>query len=300
LTIAAIDMGSNSFHLLIAEVDQSTWRTCFVTERKVQLAAGSETGILQAAAQQRALECLAEFKNIISSYAAMSIHVVATASLRGMRNAKGFCEQVQQLLGVMPEIVSGELEAELVYLGVCGADADTSTGQLVVDIGGGSTELAFGHTGTMARGRSVAVGCLSYLRYFPGGRLGRAEFEAAYNAARQEFDRAVAELALPEQTAVIGCSGTLLAVEQVLVTRGEHSRGIYRRDLQRLALDLQGFSRLDLVAFAGLPADRQSIFGSGLAIVLALFDALNIEKISVSERGLREGILERCLLVGTV
>ena len=295
-TIAAIDMGSNSFHLLIAEMTHSHWQPCYVAERKVQLAAGSEGGVLQLASQERALQCLQEFKQILSRYGAVPIHIVATASLRGMRNAGEFCEQVQCLLGVTPEIVSGEEEAELIYLGVCSEMASFSAGQLVVDIGGGSTELAFGETESMLRGRSVAVGCLSYLRYFPEGRLTKVDFDAAYRAARREFDRAVAELAVPRLMTVVGCSGTLLAVEQVLVARGKHCAGIYRADLRRLVRDLQGFRRLDSVTFVGLPEDRQSIFASGLAIVLALFDALNIEQMTVSERGLREGILERCYL----
>ena len=176
--------------------------------------------------------------------------------------------------------------------------ADAQSEQLVVDIGGGSTEFAFGRGAIMLEGRSVAVGCLSYLRYFPAGRLLKQDFEAALRSARLEFDRLVAELALTSSIAVTGCSGTLLAVEQVLTARSEHSQGIHREDLWRLAADLQSFNSVDSVYFAGLPEDRQSIFASGLAIVLALFEALNIETMAVSERGLREGILERCLKAG--
>lgn len=293
--IAAIDMGSNSFHLLIAQLLGSEWTRCFVAERKVQLAAGSASGELDGAAQIRALNCLAEFKQILQPYGAVPLHIVATASLRGMRNADCFCKQVHSLLGVTPEIVSGEQEAELVYLGVCSGAVNLGVEALVVDIGGGSTEFALGRGARMLRGRSVAVGCLSYLRYFPGGRLDQKNFDAAVGAARIEFDRVVAQLVLPAAVNVIGCSGTLVAVEQVLNTRSGRSDGIYRADLQTLILDLRGFDSLDLVNFAGLPADRQSIFGSGLAIVLALFEALNIEMMRVSERGLREGILERCL-----
>ena len=296
--IAAIDMGSNSFHLLIGQVRHGAWRSCYKTERKVQLAAGNAGGFLQADPQMRALACLAEFKQILGGYDPMPLHIVATASLRGMANAESFCRQVQSLLGVMPEIVSGELEAELVYLGVGNEAGDGA--QLVVDIGGGSTELAFGHGPRMARRRSVAVGCLSYLRYFPEGRLGRADFNAALGAARVEFERAAATLALPPGVAVVGCSGTLLAVEQVLIARRGHSAGIYRDDLRHLVADLQSFTRVESVFFAGLPEDRQSIFASGLAIVLALFEALNIDEMAVSERGLREGILERSVNAGVV
>ena len=296
-SIAAIDMGSNSFHLLIGQIQHSSWLPRHVSERKVQLAAGNEGGVLQADAQARALACLTEFKQILQGYGAMPLYIVATASLRGMSNAALFCEDVQYLMGVAPEIVSGEQEAELVYLGVCG-DLKVDAEQLVVDIGGGSTELAFGRGPAMLRGRSVSVGCLSYLRYFPEGRLLPSDFEAASAAARREFDCALGELALPLGVAVTGCSGTLLAVELVLGVRGERSGGICREDLRRLATDLISFNSVDSVYFAGLPDDRQSIFAPGLAIVLALFEALNIEQMAVSQRGLREGIVERSRRVG--
>lgn len=299
-TIAAIDMGSNSFHLLIAERAEagpsSAYRAEYRTERKVQLAAGSEHGVLQADAQARALACLAEFKEILAAYRPVILRIVATASLRGVANAADFCEQVMYLLGVEPEIISGEREAELVYLGVA---APGDIGQLVVDIGGGSTELALGRGQVLGQGLSVAVGCLSYLRYFPAGRLQRTDFDAATAAARAEFELAAASLSKPSRLQFIGCSGTLLAVEQVLMARNGGGRGIRLAELQELATDLQSFASLGAISYQGLTEDRQSIFASGVAIVLALFGALNIEEMQLSEQGLREGVVKSYLLAAS-
>lgn len=302
--LAAIDMGSNSFHLLIAQVHSETWRAIYTDERKVQLAAGSEAGVLQSDAQQRALACLTDFKNDLTRYDITELHVVATASLRGVKNAAPFLSAVEDLLGVRPEIISGEREAELVYLGVSvgllGDGAEQSC--LVVDIGGGSTELAWGCEAHMKVGVSTEVGCLRYLRYFPKGELRQAYFEAAVAAAKAEFRRAVNDF--PQsfseaRSSVIGCSGTLLAVEQVLLAKsGRAGGGIKRNELRNLAENLALFSSVGEVRYQGLAEDRRSIFASGVAIALALFDVLNIDTMQLSPRGLREGIIENRLAHG--
>ncbi len=302
--IAAIDMGSNSFHILIAQVQSKVWRTIYTDERKVQLAAGSDAGNLQRDAQQRAMACLGEYKDVLAGYDITELHVVATASLRGVKNASPFLSAVEDLLGVRPEIISGEREAKLVYLGVSATlqDADDERTCLVVDIGGGSTELAWGSAAHMKVGVSTEVGCLRYLRYFPEGELCQEYFSAAVNAAKAMFIQALIEFPLSFRESppfVIGCSGTLLAVEQVLLAKsGREDGGIHLKELRSLVENLSLFSSIGEVRYQGLAEDRRSIFASGVAIVLALFDVLNIDTMQLSPRGLREGIIENRLAHG--
>ncbi|WP_269620169.1 Ppx/GppA phosphatase family protein [Zhongshania aquatica] len=304
--MAAIDMGSNSFHLLIAQVQIGGWQTIHTEERKVQLAAGSEMGDLQHDAQQRALACLSEYKSVLARYRITGLHVVATASLRGVNNAAPFLLAVEALMGVCPRIISGEREAELVYLGVTkgclpAAEEHVQKTYLVVDVGGGSTELAWGLAEQMHSGISVDVGCLRYLRYFPGGELLPAYFTAARDAAAEMFEDALKTFPTSFRESppvVIGCSGTLLAVEQVLIAKaggaGKASTGIHVNDLRLLAENLQTFTTIGEVRYQGLSEDRQSVFASGIAIVLALFEVLNIDTMALSQHGLREGIIENC------
>lgn len=299
--LAAIDMGSNSFHLLIAQREFDGWRAIYTEERRVQLAAGSDTGRLQSEAQHRALQCLRDYKEIIARYAISEIHAVATASLRDVSNAEPFLSSVEGELGVRPTIISGEREAELVFRGVTAGLLSPNDDQyLVVDIGGGSTELAWGSATQMHGGVSVDVGCLRYLRYFPDGELQRRYFAAARDAAAKSFQDALADFpasfaASPPQ--VIACSGTALAVGQVLMAQPGYpqSAGIRLMELRGLAADLSFFNSVEEVHYPGLAEDRRSIFASGVAIVLALFEVLNIDTMQLSQRGLREGIIENRL-----
>lgn len=306
--LAAIDMGSNSFHLLIAQVTPDGWRQEYAAEQKVQLAAGSDDGYLKEEAQARALACLRDYQNIIAQYSLTELQVVATASLRGVMNAEPFLIAVERLLGVRPNTISGPREAELVYLGVSsglssGSEAAMTPASIVVDIGGGSTELALGSGSELVHGLSVDVGCLRFLRYFPEGKLCRAHFSAAYKAALAMFTQALSDFPasfLDPSPRVIGCSGTLLAVEQVLLVQqkiadGELT-GIHITPLRALADNLSLFNTVDEVCYQGLSEDRRSIFASGVVIVLALFEALGIASMDISARGLREGIIEsRCV-----
>jgi exopolyphosphatase/guanosine-5'-triphosphate,3'-diphosphate pyrophosphatase len=299
--LAAIDMGSNSFHLLIAQLELDGWRAIYTEERRVQLAAGSDTGRLQSDAQQRALKCLRDYKEIIARYFIAELHALATASLRDVSNAEPFLSAVEAELGVRPIIISGEREAELVFRGVTAGLRSPSDGQyLVVDIGGGSTELAWGSATQIHGGVSVDVGCLRYLRYFHGGELQRQYFVAARDAAAKSFQQVLNNFsasfaASPPQ--VIACSGTVLAVGHVLMAQPGYPQdaGIRLMELRALAADLSFFNSIEEVHYPGLAEDRRSIFASGVAIVLALFEVLNIDTMQLSQRGLREGIIENRL-----
>lgn len=296
-TFAVIDMGSNSFHLLIAARQGASWTPLQRQERKVQLADGRRGSALCPAAQARALACLAGYMDCLDRYYPCHVRIVATASLRGA-DCEPFLQQVQRCCGVRPRILSGDEEASLIYLGVS-SEVEAGQPALVVDVGGGSTELALGQGQELREHRSVEVGCLSYLHYFPGECLEPDMFAAAARAAAAQFLPFAAKLPSgPLQ--VWGSSGSLLAIEQVLQTLGRSRGGIHLQDLRWLGSDITRFQTLAEVRYGGLSEDRQRVFASGVAIALALFETLGLERMALSKLGLREGVMAAWLSESSV
>lgn len=295
--VAVVDMGSNSFHLLIAEVRSGRWVPVKTAERKVQLAANRRGRTLCDDAIARALGCLQEYMSCLDAHGCQQLRIVATASLRGT-DCEGFLGQVKELCGVTPEIITGDEEAALVYRGVSGNFA-AQRHYLVVDVGGGSTEIALGCGRTLMAFCSVPVGCLSYLRYFPDETLTAAAFQEACGAATREFAEAAQRLAVDNlsrsEITVVGSSGSLLAVEAVLRRLQLCDTGISVAALAWLAEDVTRFADLGEVQYGGLSEDRRGVFASGVAIVKALFDSFGIEQMVLSESGVREGVMDRWL-----
>ncbi|HSB98101.1 MAG TPA: Ppx/GppA family phosphatase, partial [Spongiibacteraceae bacterium] len=292
------DLGSNSFHLLLAELQADGWRAHLRSGDKVQLAAGLQSGLLSEAAIARGLACIERLAPMLRPLPPPSVRIVATHTLRAARNRADFIEPAQQLLGHSIEVISGDTEATLVYRGV--ADAAQTRPQLVVDIGGGSTELALGSGAKIERLASIPVGCVTCRSHFPAERLDPLLFEQAYNAVCNQLREHWSQ-ALPPSVAVLGSSGTLLAIEQVLIGQGwsrqsQGEQGITPAGLLRLQQALLTFGRLDAVEFPGLSARRRNVFVTGVVIARALFDTLGIERVSLSQAALREGLVEDLLL----
>lgn len=291
-TIAALDLGSNSFHLLVAEVREDGWHAQLRSGDKVQLAAGLRDDRLDEAAIARGLGCIERLATLLRPLPAHAVRIVGTHTLRVARNRDAFVEPAQRLLGHPIDVISGDTEAALVYRGV--ADGGSAQPQLVVDIGGGSTELALGRGADLQRLASIPVGCVTCRSHFPGHRLDPALFERALRAVRAQLEQYWPQ-GLPADAAVIGSSGTLLAIEQVLIGQDWSESGITRAALLRLERALLAYDRLDAVDFPGLSARRRSVFATGVAIARALFDALGIETMRLSNAALREGLVMELL-----
>jgi exopolyphosphatase/guanosine-5'-triphosphate,3'-diphosphate pyrophosphatase len=288
--LAAIDIGSNSFHMIIAACDQDKLGPSVRVGKKVQLAAGMENQQLAADAIGRGLVCLQQFVDQLKALSVTSLRVVATNALRIAENRQAFIEPAEQLLGCQIEVIEGPEEARLVYLGVS-QDLPDETGRcLVIDIGGGSTELVVGEGALVRQAASVQIGCVSFLDYFFDGEINRSNFDRAYQAAKERL-RAQQGLFANQWQACIGSSGTLLAIEQVLIQQGLSEQGISREGLAKLQDLLLGFHHLDEVSFQGLRESRRQVFASGVAITSALFDSLNINSMTLSNAALREGVL---------
>ena len=290
--VAAIDLGSNSFHMIVARVEQGEIRPVERLGEKVQLAAGlAKDGSLSEAAMERGLNCLAQFAQYMKGRTFDAIKIVGTNALRKAKNSDEFVRRAAKILPHPIEIIAGREEARLIYLGVAQTQADDNDRRLVVDIGGGSTELIVGERFEPKLLESLHMGCVTYNdRFFSGGHLSPERFQSAYYAARLELlniEKAYRELSWED---AIGSSGSIRTVSSILLATGKGDI-ITRELLEKLKQDLLVFNRTDRVRFPGLKPERQTIFPAGLAILTACFDAFDIEQMQYSDGALREGVL---------
>lgn len=291
--LAAIDVGSNSIHLVIARAINGELRTVDKLSEKIRLGAGiGSDRCLTAKSQQRALDCLSRYQQRISHLPSCDVRIVGTNALRIARNSAQFCEQAQTVLNHPLEIISGREEARLIYLGVAHTLADDEEKRLVVDIGGGSSEFILGEKFEPYALESLHMGCLSYQqRFFPDGLISAEGFEKAERSARLELLNIDSRYKQIGWKHAIGSSGTVKAVEQVGLGLGLSGEGITRQGLELIKQRVLSFSHCQQIDLDGVPADRQYIFASGLAILIAIFDALKVEVMEYSAGALREGVL---------
>lgn len=293
--LAAIDLGSNSFHLLVADYLDEQLQVITKLSEKVQLAAGLDNrNILDEPAMKRALGCLACFAPYLDGDAApQQLRVVGTNALRIAVNSQEFITHAEALLGHAIEVISGREEARLIYLGAAHALNEFDGRRLVVDIGGGSTEFIIGEGLEPRIMESLQVGCVAYTRRFFGdGLINEERFRQAELAALSEITpirRAYLEMGWVDP---VGSSGSVKAVASVLAASGESPEGtIHRHGLNALQKRLNELERLDNISLEGLKADRTRIFPAGVAILKAIFEAFGLESMRYSDGALREGVL---------
>ncbi|GLK87595.1 exopolyphosphatase [Pseudomonas turukhanskensis] len=291
--IAAIDLGSNSFHIVLAKADHGEIRILERMGEKVQLAAGiDEQRELNEEAMQRGLDCLRRFAQLTNSLPPGAVRVVGTNALREARNRSVFIRRAEEILGHPVEVISGREEARLIYLGVSHTLADQPGKRLVADIGGGSTEFIIGQRFEPLLRESLQMGCVSFTqRYFRDGKITPARYAQAYTAARLELmgiEHALRRLGWDE---AVGASGTIRAVG-LAIKAGGHGNGEVTAEglawLKRRVLKLGEIDKLDM---DGIKPDRRAIFPAGLAILEAIFDAMDLHTMTHSEGALREGVL---------
>ncbi|MEE4108035.1 MAG: Ppx/GppA family phosphatase [Halieaceae bacterium] len=290
--LAAVDLGSNSFHLIIARIEHGEIRPAQALSEKVQLAAGLQDRLLSAEAIERGLDCLRRFAQMLGSVAPERMRVVGTSALRRARNRRDFTEPARKILGAPVEVIYGVEEARLVYLGVAHTLSDDESSRLVVDIGGGSTEFAIGQRFEAQRMESLQVGCVTYSREcFQDGKLSKRNYNRAYERACVEVSHIRREFRSRHWTEAVGSSGTLQAIEGVLGAHGWSDGPITRKGLQRMRRALLQFQRFDDIDLAGLSSARRSVIAAGLAIIEAIFDVLEIDTMRTSRGALREGVI---------
>lgn len=291
--VAAIDLGSNSFHMVLAKVDHGEIRILERLGEKVQLAAGlSEDGELSEEAMQRGIDCLRRFAQLINGLPEGAVRIVGTNALREARNRAQFMRQVRQIIGHRVDVISGREEARLIYLGVAHTQADDAGKRLVVDIGGGSTEFIVGERFESILRESLQMGCVSYTRtYFPDGKVTPARYGQAYTAARLELmniEQGIQRMGWQE---AVGASGTIRTIRQCVQASGRHQDELTPEGLLWLKRKLFKAVYVDKLDLPGLKSDRRPILPAGLAILEAVFDALEVQSMGHSDGALREGVL---------
>jgi exopolyphosphatase/guanosine-5'-triphosphate,3'-diphosphate pyrophosphatase len=291
--IAAIDLGSNSFHMVVAKADSGEIRILERLGEKVQLAAGiDDERKLSEESMQRGLDCLKRFAQLINGLPLGAVRIVGTNALREARNRGEFIRRAEGILGHPVEVISGREEARLIYLGVSHTLADTPGKRLVADIGGGSTEFIIGQRFEPLLRESLQMGCVSFTqRYFKDGKITPARYAQAYTAARLEImgiENALHRIGWDE---AIGSSGTVRAIGLALKANGQGSGEVNAEGLAWLKRKLFKLGDIEKIDFDGIKPDRRSIFPAGLAILEAIFDALSLQRMDHCEGALREGVL---------
>ncbi|MBL4606762.1 MAG: exopolyphosphatase [Pseudomonadales bacterium] len=291
--MAAIDLGSNSFHMVVARVVQNEVRRVSRLSEKVHLGASLDrNNCLTEKGQARAFACLERFAQQIEGIDVSRVRVVGTNTLRAAKNGEAFRQKAEKVLGCPIEVISGREEARLIYLGVSHSLADDGEQRLVIDIGGGSTELILGCRFESQELESLHMGCVSYgLRYFPDGRIRKSGFDAAMLSARRQVRLIQGGLEKTGWQQVVGASGTVKAINQVVVANGWSEHGISYKSLEALRNEIVSVNHYSELSLPGLKENRMPVFASGVAILMGIFEQLKLTHMTVSDGALREGVL---------
>lgn len=291
--IAAIDLGSNSFRLQVGRVVGDQIYPLDGLKESVRLAAGlTPDKYLDAAAQQRGLDAMRRFNERLRGFAPDAVRAVATNTLRVAKNAPEFLLQAEAALGHPIEVIAGREEARLIYVGVAHTLPDPHLQQLVVDIGGGSTEFIIGKSFEPLQLESLYMGCVTYsLRYFPAGKVDKKSLKEAEFAARQELQSIVNTYRETGWALAVGSSGSAKSLVDVLEQNGFAAEGITRDGLERFRETLLAAGNLDKLEIAGLKSDRLPVLLGGFAIMSAVFKEFGLERMTFSEGALRLGVL---------
>ena len=291
--LAAIDLGSNSFHLVLGRVVGGHLDVLDRLREPVRLAAGlDDHKRLHRDAIERALACLRRFAQRLRGMPEHAVRAVGTNTLRSARNGEAFRREAQRVLGHPIEVIAGREEARLIYLGVAHAHADNGERRLVIDIGGGSTECIIGKGFTPLYRESLYMGCVSISRrFFPEGRIDKHSMKRAVLAARIEFEPIERQYRDADWRSAVGSSGTIKAIATIARAAGWCEHGVDRDALRRLRRALVRARHVDAVKLRELRDDRRPVLAGGVAVLSAALDALDIEHLDVSDMALREGLL---------
>ena len=289
---AAVDLGSNSFRLHVGKHDGDAIRVLKSVREPIRLAAGlDDKGNLTPAAMQSALACLKNFRAVLAGYKLDGVRVVATSAMRVARNAAAFLPQAELAIGHPIEIISGEEEGRLIYMGVSNALGLPGERRLVIDIGGGSTELILGRGQEIEKVESFSVGTVKQsLSFFVGGRVDAPSFEAAILSARSHFEDAAPPYRPQFWKQCYGSSGTARTIADIIVKNGI-GREVNAATLDLLKQRFIEFGHVSKIEMAGLRPDRAGTIIGGLAILIGLVRELDIALVQPIEAGLRMGVM---------
>ncbi len=291
--IAAVDLGSNSFHLVIAKVDSDRLIVVDRIREVVRLGGGlDQSSNLNQETSARAIDCLQRFGQRLRDIPPDNIRAVGTNTFRKARNIQDFLPAAQAALGHKIEVIPGREEARLIYKSVSYGSPDSNQKQLVIDIGGGSTEIIAGSDYEPNCVESLHIGCVSLTSTrFPGGHISYDCMAMAILDAQLEVRAVHRQFVEHGWGHVVGCSGTIRAVANSLSYLGLNDGHIGRRELNALRERMVQYQHVSELSKLGFETNRCEVLPGGFAIVFALFELLNIQTMEISDLALREGVL---------
>ncbi|RUO45127.1 exopolyphosphatase [Idiomarina aquatica] len=289
---AALDLGSNSFHLIIARLVEGQLQPIFKFKQPVQLAQGLNGRYLSDAAIERGVEALKQCAARLEGFDPENVKVVGTHTLRRAKNRKQFLAAAARVMPYPIEVISGREEARLIYRGVCETIAEKGS-ELVIDIGGGSSEFAFGKDKKAQFLSSRSVGSLVCSEQFFGdGKLTAKRFEKAVVYVRQQVEPVANGLAGYTIQSVFGTSGTIKAIHQWVVKRaGEQPQGLTLAHLYHCRDELIAAKHLSDLPTDIISEDRKQSIAGGVSVLIGVFEELGIERMLPHDSALREGVL---------
>ena len=292
--LAAVDLGSNSFHLVVARYTLGQLRVVDRIKEMVRLAEGLDgSGGLRPDVVARAIECLARFGQKLRSVPPAQVRAIATNTVRQLRNPQSFLLPAETALGHGIEVVAGREEARLCYLGVAHGHPPGKSRRLVIDIGGGSTEFIIGDGLNPIERESLQMGCVATTkRFFGNGRISRKRWKDAQLEMAAEFQQFAALYRNLGWKETFGSSGTIKSIGEICEALKLAKGGVITDTaLGGLTERLLAFDTLESIKLAGLGAERQPVIAGGVLVLATAFEALDIRKLNVSESAMREGIL---------
>jgi len=290
--MAAVDLGSNSFHMVVARLQHGQINIIDRLREMVQLASGlSADGHLDAVSQARGLDCLSRFGQRLGGLAREHVRVVGTNTLRRLRGGT-FLAAAENALGHPVEVISGIEEARLIYLGASHSLPNTEGSTLIIDIGGGSTELIAGQGHLPERMESLFMGCVGMSqRFFADGKLTAKRFEKARLAVRLELRPVKSAFRRVDWGQTAGSSGTIRTAARIAEGLGVGDGGVSMKALETIVQRMVEARRIDELELPGLSAERLPVFPGGVAVLVEIMATLRLKHLQVAEGSLREGLL---------
>ena len=292
-SFAAIDLGSNSFHMVVAEPEGDSVRIIDSRRESVRLGSGLDSQKrLTEETMQRSLDALGLFAERLRDVPRKHFRVVGTNTLRRATNADEFMSEAHAILGKHVEIISGREEARLIYAAVAHTHPDPDHQRLVCDIGGGSTELIVGHGLRPRLMESVNMGCVSVMnQFFGSGKITTKHFDRAITYAETELQPLKQAYLRSQWETAIGCSGTIKATGRMLAELGITDGQITRKGLRALRHHLIKIEHVDELSMSSISQARTQVIVAGIAVLTAVLRSMKIDTLNVSQVALREGLI---------
>jgi exopolyphosphatase/guanosine-5'-triphosphate,3'-diphosphate pyrophosphatase len=310
--VAAIDCGTNSIRLLIADVTSSTLTDVSRDMRIVRLGEGVDrTGKLSAAALDRTMTALREYADLIAGAKPEAIRMVATSATRDAANAEEFTTRVVDILGVAPEVITGDEEAWLSFTGATRELWPSShpAPYLVTDIGGGSTEFVLGGPNPAGpdsasrasreqlQGRSVNIGCVRLTeRHLHGDPPAPAETAATTADIDDALDQVAAAVDAPQAKTLVGLAGSVTTVAAIALGLDRyrpdriHHAIIPEEQVREITARLLGMTRAERAAIPGMHPGRIDVIAAGALILDRIMARFGFAEVLVSEHDILDGI----------